>query len=231
MIRLILILGLVVFFVPSLAGASDDDSDSDEVECEIELDDDGFTEVEYENDLTGAECDAEFGPGVPPSAADLQCVELCRALLPMQEDPATCPCEVFDVDFLLTLDWSDPHGADLATGSFGFLPNGEGHPPQCSDFDPMTPAISLSLSGGSGVVDHCGSLITAQDDQGEGASCTWSYRADFNDACSTAGAVNGSVVGMTLEEVEACHEIIRQTAVVLGATDILGGGETCPVFP
>ena len=76
MIRAILILGLVVFFVPSLAGASD------EVECEIEVQRDGSTKVEYENDLTGAECSAVFGPELTPSAADLQCVDLCLALLP-----------------------------------------------------------------------------------------------------------------------------------------------------
>ncbi len=81
MVRLILILGLVVFFVPSLAAA-------DEVEeCEIEIHDDGFTEVEYENDVTGVECAAIIPPGATPTAADQACIELCRALVPSSQCP------------------------------------------------------------------------------------------------------------------------------------------------
>ena len=76
MIRLILISSLVVFFAPSLAGADED------VECEIEVHDDAFTEVEYENDLTGVECSAIIPPGTTPSAEDQACIELCRAVLP-----------------------------------------------------------------------------------------------------------------------------------------------------
>ncbi len=76
MIRLILILGLVVFFVPSLAGADED------VECEIEVHDDGFTEVEYENDVTGAECTAVIAPASTPTAEAQACIELCETLLP-----------------------------------------------------------------------------------------------------------------------------------------------------
>ena len=86
MIRLILILGLVVFFLPSLAGAGEVE------ECEIEAHGDGFIEVEYENDATGVECSAGIDPdpGVTPSAEDLQCVELCRAMLP---EPAGPMCD------------------------------------------------------------------------------------------------------------------------------------------
>ena len=81
MTRLILILGLVVFFVPSLAAADE------EVECEIEVHDDGFTEVEYENDVTGAECMAIIPPGTTPSAEDQACIALCEALLPDSPPP------------------------------------------------------------------------------------------------------------------------------------------------
>ncbi|MFQ5514777.1 MAG: hypothetical protein ACE5FG_10080, partial [Myxococcota bacterium] len=83
MIRSILILGLVVFFVPSLAGADE------EVECEIEAHDDGFTEVEYENDVTGFECSAIIDPATGPSPAAQACIELCEALLP-EAPPAAC---------------------------------------------------------------------------------------------------------------------------------------------
>ena len=76
MIRLILISSLVVFFAPSLAGAAE------EVECEIELHDDGFVEVEYEDDATGVECSAVIVPGVTPSQDDLECLFLCRQIGP-----------------------------------------------------------------------------------------------------------------------------------------------------
>ena len=75
MIRLILISSLVVFFVPSLAAAGEFE------ECEIELHDDGFTEVEYEDDVTGVECTAIIPPGATPTAADQACLDLCEGLL------------------------------------------------------------------------------------------------------------------------------------------------------
>ena len=88
MIRFLLVLGLVVFFVPSLALADEEE------ECEIEVHDDGFTEVEYENDVTGVECSAVIPPNTTPSPADQACIELCRALLPeppVEPDPSLCP--------------------------------------------------------------------------------------------------------------------------------------------
>ena len=85
MIRSSLILGLMVFFVPSPVGADE------EVECEIEVHDDGFTEVEYENDLTGVECSAIIPPGTTPSAEDQACIELCRGLVPEVCPPNTVP--------------------------------------------------------------------------------------------------------------------------------------------
>ena len=75
MIRLILILGLVVFFVPSLAGADE------EVECEIEVQDDGFIEVEYEDDATGDECSVVIPPGTSASLEEQECIDKCKALL------------------------------------------------------------------------------------------------------------------------------------------------------
>ena len=83
MIRLILISTLMLFFVPSLAGADEFE------ECEVEIHDDGFTEVEYENDVTGAECTAIIAPASTPSAEDQACIALCRALLP--EPGPACP--------------------------------------------------------------------------------------------------------------------------------------------
>ena len=89
MIRSILILGLVVFFVPSLAGAGEFE------ECEVELHDDGSTEVSYENDVTGFECTVIIAPATTPTAEAQACIALCEALLP-EPPPAMCTNELLE---------------------------------------------------------------------------------------------------------------------------------------
>lgn len=53
----------------------------DVMECEVKLHDDGFIEIEFENEMDGVECHVVLAVNTAPSAADQVCVDACRGLL------------------------------------------------------------------------------------------------------------------------------------------------------
>ncbi len=53
----------------------------DTEECEVELHDDGFIEIEYENEAAGIECEVVIPVGTVPNADEQACIDLCQALL------------------------------------------------------------------------------------------------------------------------------------------------------